>query len=47
MRIPGGVIDSISSRDGASVRVAQSRRVTILAVRSTPRFEYARPVSRR
>jgi uncharacterized protein YlxW (UPF0749 family) len=47
MEIPGGVIDSVSTRDGASTEVAERPRVVVDALRvlSTPR--YARAASAR
>jgi uncharacterized protein YlxW (UPF0749 family) len=47
MKIPGGVIDAITARDGASVRVTRARTLKIASVKSAPTFTYARPVPRR
>jgi len=41
LRIPGGVIDTISSRQGAGVTIDQRREVTIASLHSAPRFTYA------
>lgn len=47
MRIPGGVVDTISAREAASVRVEERRSVSILSTATLPRFRYARPQARR
>jgi uncharacterized protein YlxW (UPF0749 family) len=47
MRIPGGVVDTLHSREGASVRINEERSVRIEAVSPAPTFRYARPRSRR
>jgi hypothetical protein len=47
MEIPGGVIDSVAARSGASTEIVQRDRVVVDALRplSTPR--YARAASDR
>ena len=47
MRIPGGVADTISARDGASVRVEERSSVSIASVHQRPTFVFAKPVPRR
>ena len=47
MRIPGGVVDTIGAREGASVRIEERRSVSILSTATLPRFRYARPQARR
>lgn len=43
LRIPGGVVDTVASRQGASVSIAQRREVTIASLHAAPRFTYATP----
>jgi uncharacterized protein YlxW (UPF0749 family) len=47
MRIPGGVVDSVASHAGASVRISESSSVSILSVSALPHFARARPRARR
>lgn len=47
MRIPGGVVDSISSRDGAAIDIGRRSRIRIASLQALPRFTYARPSERR
>ncbi len=47
MRIPGGVVDTLNAREGASVRIREERSVRVEAVSQAPVFRYARPRSRR
>lgn len=47
MRIPGGVVDSIESRPGASVRVREVARLRIAALHRPRPFSYARATTRR
>jgi uncharacterized protein YlxW (UPF0749 family) len=47
MRIPGGVVDAVTSRPGAAVRVVESRLLRISSLHAPPRLTYARPVQRR
>lgn len=42
MRIPGGVVDTVGTREGASVRVLQRSSVTISSVSRLPSFRHAR-----
>ncbi len=47
MRIPGGVVDTIGARDGATVRISASGTIRIASVSRRAKFRYARPVPRR
>jgi len=47
MRIPGGVVDSVASHSGASVRITEEGSVSILQVSALPEFLHARPRARR
>lgn len=47
MRIPGGVVDSLASRAGSSVRITEEGSVSILQVSALPEFVHARPRARR
>lgn len=47
MRIPGGVVDAITSLPGASVRIEERSSVSILSVAPAPTFTHARPQPRR
>ncbi|HEX9713265.1 MAG TPA: DUF881 domain-containing protein [Actinomycetota bacterium] len=47
MRIPGGVVDAITSLPGASVRIEERSSVSILSVAPAPTFSYAQPQPRR
>lgn len=42
MRIPGGVVDSLNAREGASVRITEERSIRIDAISQAPVFRYAR-----
>lgn len=46
MRIPGGVVDSIQSHPGATVRVAEMTALRIASLQRAPTFSYARPSER-
>ncbi len=43
MKIPGGVVDLVASRDGAAVSVESRSRVVVDALRPLPSPQYARP----
>jgi uncharacterized protein YlxW (UPF0749 family) len=43
MRIPGGVVDALGAREGASARIARASRVRITSTSPAPRSAYARP----
>lgn len=43
LRIPGGVVDSIGARDGATIVIEQRRELRIASLRPAPRFTYASP----
>ena len=43
LRIPGGVVDTIGSKQGAGVLVDPRREVTIASLHTAPRFTYATP----
>jgi uncharacterized protein YlxW (UPF0749 family) len=47
LRIPGGVVDAVTSRPGAAVRIVEGRRLLISSLHAPPRLTYARPVQRR
>jgi uncharacterized protein YlxW (UPF0749 family) len=47
MRIPGGVVDAVGARAGATVRIQERRSVSILSTSQLPRFDTARPEPRR
>jgi uncharacterized protein YlxW (UPF0749 family) len=47
MRIPGGVVDELDAREGASVRIEQRASVRIDAVSPAPVLRFARPRPRR
>lgn len=47
MRIPGGVVDALAARAGASVRIEESSSVSILSVSTLPAFRHATPSPRR
>jgi uncharacterized protein YlxW (UPF0749 family) len=47
MRIPGGVVDALHAREGASVRIEEAASVRVEAVSQAPVFRYARPRNRR
>jgi len=47
MRIPGGVVDAVATRDGASVRILERSSVSIHSVSPPPTFRHARPRPRR
>lgn len=41
MRIPGGVVDVVQARPGASIGVSEKPKLTILSLHPAPRFSYA------
>ncbi|OAA28605.1 hypothetical protein UG55_1005117 [Frankia sp. EI5c] len=43
MRIPGGVLDTVATRDGAQTEVTNSDRIEIRVLRSAPSPRFARP----
>lgn len=43
LRIPGGVVDSVNSRQGATILIQERRDVRIASLRPPPRFTYATP----
>ncbi|MEX5632115.1 DUF881 domain-containing protein [Parafrankia sp. FMc2] len=43
MRIPGGVLDTVATRDGAQAEVTNSERIEIRALRTAPSPRFARP----
>ncbi|ABW14363.1 protein of unknown function DUF881 [Parafrankia sp. EAN1pec] len=43
MRIPGGVLDTVATRDGAHAEVTNSDRIEIRALRAVPTPRFARP----
>jgi uncharacterized protein YlxW (UPF0749 family) len=43
VKIPGGVVDTINARQGASIIVGERRLVKIVSLRPAPRFTYATP----
>lgn len=47
MRIPGGVVDALAARQGASVRIEEGSSVSILSVSTLPAFRHATPSPRR
>lgn len=47
MRIPGGIADSIRSRPGAAIDIAERETVRITSLHRIPTFTYARPSDRR
>lgn len=43
LRIPGGVVDSVNSRQGATIVIQPRTDVRIVSLRPAPRFTYATP----
>jgi uncharacterized protein YlxW (UPF0749 family) len=43
MRIPGGVLDTVASRNGATAQISSRDRIEIRALRPLPTPRYARP----
>jgi uncharacterized protein YlxW (UPF0749 family) len=43
LKIPGGVVDTIAARQGASIGIQQRQEVKIASLRPAPRFTYASP----
>ncbi|CUU59506.1 Uncharacterized conserved protein YlxW, UPF0749 family [Parafrankia irregularis] len=43
MRIPGGVLDTVATRDGAQAEITNSDRIEIGALRTVPSPRFARP----
>lgn len=43
MRIPGGVVDTVSSRPGATISIGERTALHIASLRPAPRFAYATP----
>jgi len=43
MRIPGGVLDTVATRNGVLAEISESDRIEILAVRAAPTPRHARP----
>jgi uncharacterized protein YlxW (UPF0749 family) len=43
LKIPGGVLDTIGSRQGAAILIVERREVKIASLRPAPRFTYATP----
>lgn len=43
MRIPGGVLDTVATRDGAQAEVTNSDQVEVRALRTAPSPRFVRP----